>query len=396
MGNSVLAVESTNEAPPLLRHRFTPRVLIDARKLGHGGIGSYIANLVAGLVHSDPDSEVTLVVGNNSYREYAWHNRVRAIFDSAKPYSVDEFIGLPRRIDFSQYDLFHEPHYTLPFGIPIPSVVTVHDLIHVTHPQRFFYPLIARRLIASSVKRASCVIAVSEATGRDLASYLAVTPETQKKIVIVPNTVDPELMLQAQLGRESELVQSIFARGPYLIAIISTDKPHKGLIDLLVAYSHLRRIEVRVPRLVIAGLGVDFRSVTECAVQLGIGDELTIAGALPRAELCALLHQSRGCIVPSLAEGFGLPVLEAQTLSIPVVMRPVAALCELATHADIVAEDFSIGSLAIAMREILRVERISAADRARHLARYAPEQVNELVLNAYASALRRARGGSLN
>ena len=129
------------------------RVLLDARKLGHGGIGVYIDNLVHGLAaHGDVD--LTLIVREAfDPEEYSWGKGVALISDRARPYSIDEMFGLARRIDFAGIDVFHSPHFTLPFGIRVPSVVTVHDLIHVHNPQRAFYPVVARGLVRSSLKR---------------------------------------------------------------------------------------------------------------------------------------------------------------------------------------------------------------------------------------------------
>ena len=166
------------------------RLLIDGRKLGDGGIGVYIENAIIGLLQLG-GVEVTVIGSPNYDKSPSWVSAVDWIASDARQYSFKEYFFLARGIDFSKFDIFHAPHYTLPFGIPLPSVVTVHDLIHLTHPQSFYYPWVAKRLIASAVKRASVVVAVSEDTRRGIMAQFGVPGE---KVVCIPNAISPYLI----------------------------------------------------------------------------------------------------------------------------------------------------------------------------------------------------------
>lgn len=355
------------------------RVLLDARKLGDGGIGVYIDNVISGLLEiggvrltliARPGVRDTLAAADG--KGYA--GAVEWIEDRARRYSCDELLGLARRIDFTDFDVFHAPHYTLPWGVPIPKVVTVHDLIHISHPERFFYPWIARPLIRSAVRRAELVVTVSEATRK---AVLHLTGAPAEKVVCVPNAVPvflatktPSLPLSpSQRGEEVQL------QAEFLLAILSNRKPHKGCGDLLAAYARYRAAcatNGAAPlRLVVAGYGT-----------LGLLPQpgVEVLGAVSPERLRALYEEATALVVPSLLEGFCLPVLEAQACGTPVVCRPVAAIRELLVDGDCVAQDFSVAALAQAIATVAagaggarrtvdraRLERYSCAHTAARL-----------------------------
>ena len=139
------------------------RLLLDGRKLRDGGIGVYTENLIAGLLEVGGVS-ITVLYTDERCRTAPYASQVQWLWDPARPYSLDELFSLASRIDFSRFDIFHTPHYMLPYRIPIPTVVTVHDLIHITHPEKFWYPSVAKLLIRSAVRRADGVLAVSRHT----------------------------------------------------------------------------------------------------------------------------------------------------------------------------------------------------------------------------------------
>ena len=352
-----------------------PRVLIDGRKLGDGGIGVYISNLVEGLVALG-DVRVTVLSRRDSVSLLSCRDSIEWIFDDAKSYSLDEYLFMPRRIDFSRYDIFHAPHYSLPFRIPIPTVVTIHDLIHIKHPERFFYPFIARPLIGSAVARASAVIAVSRDT-RD--QVIAETRVLASKVRYIPNAIAPFLSAPEPLNHEQGSVAPTKA---YFLAVISNPKPHKGVEDLLKAYRSFAERHQRVrrmaplPALKLVGFGAE-RIVREGLFQSTLAGQTGVEnlGAVDAKTLRSLYQGASALVVPSIAEGFCLPALEAQSVGTPVVCRPVPAIEELLTERDVVADDLSIRALEMALHEAATRERGSRACIEAHLARFSLEAV---------------------
>ena len=321
MGAGGRAIAAQPVAAPL------PRVLLDARKLLDGGIGVYIQNLVSGLVGAGVR---TCLLGEpSSVVRFPWANQVRVLPESARGYSLRELFFMTRNIPWHEFDLFHEPHYTLPFGIPVRRVVTIHDLIHITHPERFYYPWVATAAVRSALARADGVIAVSRATAELLRRNF-----TRTDVAVIPNAVSPELLAAA--GSAGALPE-----GPYLFALLSQPKPHKGGADLLRAWELLP--DHRGTSLVVAGRGAS-----------GVaGRDVLALGELSTAELHGLYAHARAVVVPSRAEGFSLPVLEAHALGVPVLLRPVPAMLELALPADTVCSDLSLEALVKGLSQLL-------------------------------------------
>lgn len=389
------------------------RVLIDARKLNDGGIGVYTENLITGLL-AQSEIDITLLVNpaalESAERPRPWLGEVRLIAERARPYSVGEMLHMPARIPWHDFDIFHVPHFTLPYGCRIPTVITVHDLIHVHHPERRFYPLIAKPLIRSALRRATRVVTVSHATYRELLSFARDLPTLIKKLSVVPNALDPFYIDYARRAL-STAGGCGGVQGRYLLAVLSTLKPHKGLVDLLEAFRRLkgdlavdagasaiadadREVVdfVRGLKLVLAGQGTE---------NLGPGSELgalassingvQIAGAVSKEDLAHLYAGAVALVVPSTAEGFCLPVIEAQSLGTPVIARPVPAILELLSTNDTVAADFSRESFYDSIRTFLagqarRTQCVALG--ANKLSRFSREEIARGIIEVYRDATR--------
>ncbi|RIL08329.1 MAG: hypothetical protein DCC75_09200 [Proteobacteria bacterium] len=336
-----------------------PAVLLDARKIGDGGIGSYIDSLVRGLLDSGQVKLSLVVSGDRAAETFLNSFSGRAfeavIEEKAPKYSFDELFRMPKRINLSRFDLFHAPHYTLPFNLKVPSVVTIHDVIHLTHPPSFLHPFLARPLIRSALRRAARVIAVSQATAQALAEL---SKGISFKVEVVPNAFDSFLAEHFVASSPSleEMLNCVWRefqiKPPYLLAVLSNNKPHKGGRDLLRAFAELRklsphRFEGPSPlRLVIAGSGGEALS----------GVNVISLGQVSRENLGNLYSLAEALVIPSLAEGFCLPALEAKILGARIIARPVSALREILGSGDSIAADFTVAELSRAMHVALSPE----------------------------------------
>lgn len=333
-------------AAPSLKRRV--RLLLDGRKLRDGGIGVYTENLIVGLLEIG-GVDITVLYRDERCRQAPYASQVGWMREDASSYSLDELLFLSGRIDFSQFDIFHTPHYMLPYRVPIPTVVTVHDLIHITHPEKFYYPWVARALIRSAVRRADSVLAVSRHTR---AALLELTGAAESKVSYVPNAISERLgATQAQLPFQGD-------SHPYLFALFSNVKPHKGLKDLLLAYREFREgrrwqeFSPICPKLLLAGYGIEgLLNTSEGNALLEGLEGIRLSGALADSELRSALQGALALVVPSLVEGFCLPAIEAQSVGTPVVCRPVPALREIVTEQDVIADTFSVGSLTAALEQ---------------------------------------------
>src|SRR3954451_18582473 len=136
------------------------RIGIDARKIADYGIGTYIRGLLGALAATDEDEIVAFAGAGAPLPDGVAH-----IVIDAPHYSARELFAVGRAADRARLDLFHAPHYVVPFT-RVPLIVTVHDLIHLRHATPLAR-LYARTMIGRAVRRARCVLTVSETVKRE-------------------------------------------------------------------------------------------------------------------------------------------------------------------------------------------------------------------------------------
>ena len=284
------------------------RIGIDCRKIADFGIGTYIHGLLHGLVEIGGEDYVAF--GPREIAPLLPAGAEHAIVDAPK-YSVRELFVIGRK---SRIDLFHAPHYVVPF-VKVPVVVTIHDLIHLRHrnPLARAY---ARSMIGRAVRRSRAVITVSEAVRSDIASVFG----HAEKISVTPNGVDAVFNPN---GPKAE--------GRYFL-FVGNEKPHKN-----------------VDRLIAAAASIDMP-----LVRVGSARFVT------SEELAALYRGAIALVMPSLDEGFGLPALEAMACGTAVITSKAPALVELTRDAALHVDATSIAEISDAMTRVMRDETLRA------------------------------------
>jgi glycosyltransferase involved in cell wall biosynthesis len=246
-------------------------------------------------------------------------------------------------------------HHALPIACPSPAVVTVQDLSFERDlsvmPLRD--RLIFRTAVPRAARRAARVLAISEATKRDLIELYGIPEE---KIVVTPLAADPAF------GPDGPTPNG----EPYAL-FVGALQPRK---DATTAIEALSLIGDGAPRLVVVGPDKGGRADAERkAAELGLAGRVELRGHVPQDELAALYRGADCLVFPSRYEGFGLPVLEAMASGTPVVATTAGALPEVAGDAAILVEERNPVALAggieraIADRERLRAAGLERASR---------------------------------
>ncbi|MCM3876736.1 MAG: glycosyltransferase family 4 protein [Thermoanaerobaculia bacterium] len=327
------------------------RVLLDARKARDFGIGTYIRGLLRGLAGLDRYELHALVLPGE---EGLLPPGVSARTCAAPHYSLGELVAVRRSISALKPDAFHAPHYVVPFFPPQATVVTIHDLMHLTRPEHATPAkrVYARWMIGRALRLSARVIAVSESTKKEI---LAFGPEWGGKVVVIPNGVREDFL---ERGRErataltlpvpaaapspsSPFKESSSSSSSYLL-FLGNDKPHKNLDGLLRAWPGVRAVHPALS-LVLAGVEAG-RTLPEGAMA---------AGWVPDGDLPALVADARALVLPSFAEGFGLPVIEAQAAGTPVACSDIPALREAAGDAAVFFDPHDAASIADALNMLL-------------------------------------------
>jgi len=209
-------------------------------------------------------------------------------------------------------------------------VVVIHDLIYKTHKQR--YPIKERALcnfgLWRSLSQADQVIAVSEATKRDL---LELTSFPDKRIAVVHHGYDNNLFRVNENGLGRKIKERFSIRDKYLLSVGSIYQ-RKNLETLIKAYSELPAALQSVYQLVLVGrVGEEeyFASLKELVSKKKLKKRVVFTGLVSNQELASFYQGASIFVLPSVAEGFGLPLLEAMACGVLVLTTDFPAAKEV-------------------------------------------------------------------
>ncbi len=311
-------------------------------------------------------------------------------------------IGLAAEIFRHKPDVLFIPAHTLPllahFGFPqLPIVVTVHGLEGKFLPQSgnklsHFY---RNWSIGWAIRYATHLIAVSEDTRTDVVNTYHISTE---RIEVVHEGVDIEkfknqnskgksfnkakyymtrnnsfdLLPDGEVYRvqAEEVLSQIIAKfrnvspnfekekvsGFDYILFVGTVQPRKNLTRLLTAYSILvKQSEGKVPHLIIAGkLGWTYKNILNTYKKNKLQQYCTFLGRVEDEVLVALYKGAKAFVLPSITEGFGLPVLEAQAAGVPVIVSKAGALPEVAGDGAVYVNPLSVDDIKDKIAQVLR------------------------------------------
>ena len=257
-------------------------------------------------------------------------------------------------------DALFIPAHVLPIVHPRASLVTVHDLGYLhfpeTHPrlQRLYLDLSTRW----NGRAAAHLLADSRTTKADLVTHYGIPPE---KITVAYPGCDETLAPV----RDPVAIEAVKARysisGDYFL-YLGTLQPRKNLIRLVQAFAQslipnpqlvVSAAEPSPTHLVLAGkCGWLYDDVFAEVHRLGLEGRVLFPGYVPHEDKAALLSGALAFVFPSLYEGFGLPVLEAQACGCPVITSGTSSLSEVARDAALLVDPSDTSAIAKGMQRI--------------------------------------------
>lgn len=322
-----------------------------------GGSEIYARNLITALHDRRPEMELVAYVGPEaveSLKREPWAERARFVVSPVKsrvkPLRVaGEMTWLPARLRRDGLDLLHSLGTTTPILCPVPSVVSVLDVIYHHFPETFPFAsrLGLRAVVPAGARRAERVIAISHAGKRDIVETLGIDPAKVDVVHLGFGMKQSPVATPAAEVRERYGVD-----GRPLILTVSSALRHKNLDRLLVAFSQVARD--RPEMLVLVGHGgLDQEALRVRAAELGIADRVAFTGWIDDDDLEGLYATAEVFVFTSLMEGFGMPVLEAMRRGVPVACSGVSALPEVAGDAAELFDPYDVDSIAGAVRRLL-------------------------------------------
>ena len=328
-----------------------------------GGTGRYSREIAAALARAaTADDSVSGVV--------AWHRSVGAACTPGV--RGPDRLPLPRRALVAAWergrgprvrgDVVLAPTPLFPPAGGAPTAVVVHDAVPWTHPETLTPRGVAwhRSQVQRAVREAALVVVPTQTVADELARAVGL-----RDPLVVGEGVSGELVVPADAAARAAALR---LPERYLLTV-ATLEPRKGLDVLLAALAAPGA--PYLPLLCVGQQGWGGLDLDELAASAGLGPgRVRVLGRVPDADLAVLLDRATALVVPSRAEGFGLPLLEAMAAGTPVVTSDAAALVEVGGGAARVSP-LVPAALAAALAEVARDAGLRATMTAAGLRRAA-------------------------
>ncbi|MCO5164812.1 MAG: glycosyltransferase family 4 protein [Planctomycetes bacterium] len=288
------------------------------------------------------------------------------------PSPTHEELELPAVLEREGVDAFHSPLFRLPSVLPpsVRAVITIHDAVPALWPE-LSTDVFARLWhdASEAAARADAVVCPTQAARADVIHALGlphervhVAPETPAAI-FRPPTLPEQREARARCGLDDR---------PFVLVLGALERRKQPALAL-----EALRARPHLPDIVFVGPAGAVDVAAE-ARRLGLSDRVRVLGAVPDAEVVGLLGTASALAFPTLAEGFGLPVVEAFATGTPVVASDLPAIREVAGDGAKLVPPGDAEALAAALLEVTSQPELAEALRERGRARlmsYSPDAV---------------------
>lgn len=375
------------------------KVLLDSQPLlgPRTGIARYVASLIE---HIDKPQEIEVFLAFNRIIkniDTTNYKKTHSVLNSRYPYNIIRRLMKPNalynfpidRFSKEKFDVFHGTNFTILPTIKAKSVVTVHDLAYMIYPETTSGKIYRHhsKWVPYSVKKADRVIADSYQTQRDLIRLLNVPEE---KIDVVHLAGNP--IFRPMHSNEYEHIYNQYSLPEKYILYVGTVEPRKNLITLIKAFSQMKRQSGAKEKLVIVGAkGWKYSPIFKLIKELKVENEIIFTGYVNDKDLVAIYNGASCFILPSIYEGFGLPILEAMQCGIPVIGSNVSSIPEVIGDAGLLVNPMDVNQWSESIGEaitnpLLHEElKIKSLERAKL---FTWEKVTNQTIDVYYKALK--------
>ncbi|MGK2937988.1 MAG: glycosyltransferase family 4 protein [Solirubrobacteraceae bacterium] len=321
-----------------------------------GGVETYLRELCRGLLARPDAPRLTVLLNDDGYaklRDEDWAGGADLVplprLGRSGLRSLSELTVLGAVADRRGADVVHSVAMTGPLVSRARRVVTIPDTVWISHPEDTMTHRLWRVVVPLVTRRAHRVVAISHAAGDEVRARLGVPTD---RLDVVPlgygtpsgGVVTSDAELRSRLG---------LGGGP-IVLNVGQKKPHRNLERLVAAFATIRA-DVPDAVLVLPGPAnaEGEAAVRAAAARAGVSDAVVIPGFIEAADLEGLYAAAAAFVLPSLVEGFGLPVLEAMARGVPVACSRDSAPGEVAGDAAVTFDPTSVDEIAAAIGVVL-------------------------------------------
>ena len=292
--------------------------------------------------------------------------------------------GQCKEIREEKLDVFHGLSHELPYGVEkcnVRTVVTMHDVIFLKHPELF--PLFDRHSFRTKYTR-SCriadkIVAISQQTKRDIIEYMNIDERRIEVIYLGCHPVFKQ-RLKEETKREVRVKYDLPTNYMLIVCAIERRKNH----ELILKAMYTGKLDLP---LVIIGRPSDYKKeLIRLISQYNLEQKVFFRYPVDTEELPAIYQSATLFIYPSLYEGFGIPILEAQVSGVPVITSKGGCFEEAGGDAACYVSNEDVDELAVAIRRITDNRELAAqmAEKGRHHATlFSDERIAQSLMAIY-------------
>ncbi|HUM51953.1 MAG TPA: glycosyltransferase family 1 protein [Chitinophagales bacterium] len=331
------------------------RIAINTRFLLSGkleGIGMYTQEIFKRVVQQMPEHEFYFLFDRPFSEEFIFAKNVTPIVVS--PPARHPFLwywwfekSIPKILKKYNIDLFISPDGYCSLNTTIPQILTIHDLgfehfpMHVPFLVRKYYQYFTPRYCEKAAK----ILTVSQFTKNDIVEKYGIV---ESKIDVIYNGVD--------IGHEVNVVIQKSIENPYFI-FIGAVHPRKNVLNLLKSFEIFKSKYNNTHQLIIIGRSAWMNAELEnYLAEMKFKKDVIWIENCERNKLLDILQNAVALVYPSLFEGFGIPIIEAMSVGVPVITSNTSAMAEISGNATLLVNPTNTNEIADAMQLILSDE----------------------------------------
>lgn len=338
------------------------RIAVDARPLCHPGTGiyRYTRELLTRMCRQGGE---WFLYSHQRYDTADFdlpnvHHRVAGMPAAVRAGQLSHLF-FPVWVRRDQVNAFWGPRHQLPLMLPaaVRTVVTIHDLVFRDRGETMRFPgrEIENFFTPRALARADTIAVVSEFTQQRLQHHF---PQYAHKVTVVPGA---SILSRAAAGEGVEPAQ----QGRYFL-FVGTLEPRKNLPRLLRAFQrYCTQVPEPLPLKIVGGSGWGDEDISGLVDALNLRARVELLGKVDDSTLPALYGNAYALLMPSLYEGFGLPVVEALSLGVPVITSQNSAMAEVAGSAGLYVDPESEREITDALLRLTVDQQLYTALRSR-------------------------------
>ena len=261
-------------------------------------------------------------------------------------------------------DLVHIPSYRrMMVRCSVPQVATIHDCAPFILREKYDFArgFFGRVIVPMIARRVQRVIAVSETTGKDVVRWMNVPAA---KVTVVPNGIDHQMFYPPGAEPIAAFRQRKNLAQPFFLYVARLEHPAKNHVRLIHAFEELAKSGAFSGQLILPGAPWHGSDVVESAVAASpFRDRIRLEGFVDNGDLPLWYAAAEALVFPSLMEGFGLPLLEAQACGTRITCANSTSLPEVAGPAGILFDGLDERSIAAAMTRLTAMDSAERVQR---------------------------------